>query len=410
MSRRRTGERADRKAAKLGLLRSSCIPPSARYAWLLAAALPAGRILRGLAPARVLLLLWPRTAAGIPVWLVLRALRGGHIGRTGAARRLAGRAGSGLRRPRLALAAAPAAAISPTAPPTTSAAIAAPPARAASPVLKASLPNGSALIWPGFALDGWRGSPFSAGSSRSGQDNHPAAIAFSLALRADPRVIGERHVDDPALGGRHGFQRRSAAGIRHPACRPLAQLAQHIGPALPVALHIDDHVALAVKLAVGNHADQELDGRESLTSAADQQAGVGAIYLKYQRAIFKLVAHVSLGDHAHRGEEIVEDLGDHLLGFRVALCRRPFGIVLLRRRLLFGNGSGPSRRRLGTPDGGGRGYGAAPVPDRVTLSAWLGGLTHRSCGDPWFLTQPDPAAGSPPSPAAAVEPTIAGLG
>jgi hypothetical protein len=87
-------------------------------------------------------------------------------------------------------------------------------------------------------------------------------------------------VDNASFSRRHRVKSYASARCCHPSGRAAGQAAEHVGTALPVILNVDQDVRLAAQLAVDDHPHQELERLQCLTSPADQQTGIFALYLK----------------------------------------------------------------------------------------------------------------------------------
>ena len=147
-----------------------------------------------------------------------------------------------------------------------------------------------------------------------GPDDHLAAVALARALGGDLYVLGQGHVDDTALIGRHGFQgdgpARGGDTLRH--------VKRHVGQglvaALLVPLDVNEEVRPRLKPPADDDPDQKLETLECLATASDQKPGVIALDLEYRPP--KVGALRLLEAHDDRYPELrhqaVKDLGRRL--------------------------------------------------------------------------------------------------
>jgi len=127
----------------------------------------------------------------------------------------------------------------------------------------------------------------------------------------DVLPLGEVHVDDLALDGRHRLERDRVSALQRVRRRPVGHVLERAPAPLAIARRVDHHLlALALDAAPENGVDKVLDRVDGVAALADHQAEVGA----GQRRRDDLVAlhDVDLA----RGPERRADMLQHLAELR----------------------------------------------------------------------------------------------
>ncbi len=151
------------------------------------------------------------------------------------------------------------------------------------------------------------------------EDYYSALVAFSVGFGSNLRVTGKRHVNDATLGWRHRlkgvFTTARTNSTRHATSKPT----QHLHTAFPIVFDIDYHVGFSTQLAVGDHANQELERLKRFATSTNQQTGVLTLNFECHRAFVVILTDVRFGYDAHRSQEVIEKLGDKLLRLFILL-------------------------------------------------------------------------------------------
>ena len=109
------------------------------------------------------------------------------------------------------------------------------------------------------------------------QDVHLAVITFPAALGGYPGVVGELHMNDSALTGRHRLQREGPPGVGDALSHTVGQRPQRLVAPLAVAFDVDVRLDPVLDLAAENEVDEELEGRQGLATPADEESGILAV-------------------------------------------------------------------------------------------------------------------------------------
>ena len=143
---------------------------------------------------------------------------------------------------------------------------------------------------------------------------YAAAVAGAGAAGPYVRVVGEGHVDDPALVGWHGLEGDGTAAVGDPAGDLLGEVGEGLVAPLLVAGDVDEDADALLHQAGGDEGGEELQGAQGLAAPSYEEPGIVAVYVKDGAANVVAVGVPEHHGHFDAGEgyDVLEDLGRDL--------------------------------------------------------------------------------------------------
>jgi hypothetical protein len=113
------------------------------------------------------------------------------------------------------------------------------------------------------------------GKALFGQNDDVATIALAFAARGNALLLGDAHVHDTAVVGRHGIEIHGLAALFGFGHHALGEILESLDVALAVVPHIDDDRLAALGAISPHHLVEEmLECVNDLASATDEALGV----------------------------------------------------------------------------------------------------------------------------------------
>ena len=131
-------------------------------------------------------------------------------------------------------------------------------------------------------------------------------------------MVGQGHVDDPTLVGRHGLESDGASIVYDPLRDTFGHVRHGVVPSGLVAFDVDHQIDPCPQTPTGKELHDKLERLQGLAASSDQEARVLALNLEYG-AIQVLVVglfEVRRRLDVHLGKEVPQDIGgggDHLV-------------------------------------------------------------------------------------------------
>ncbi len=132
--------------------------------------------------------------------------------------------------------------------------------------------------------------------------------ALAVALGADAPDVGERDVDDAAVGGGHGFEADAGAVVDGALGHALGEVAQLPLAPLPVLLDVDYDACGAGLALVEDEVGDELERAERFAAPPDEEARVVALDVDHGRLARFGGADRGRGVDVERVEEALDDV------------------------------------------------------------------------------------------------------